>query len=414
MYFIYDLIVSAAWIVIKLVARLSPTISLFVKGRKNVVGTLKKTISQEDDVIWIHAASLGEYEQGLPILEELRSKYPNCKLLLTFFSPSGFEIRKNTAAADIVTYLPLDSQKKVTGFLDAARPKLALFIKYEIWPNYLFQLCERKIPILLVSALFKADQIYFKWYGGFMRNTLTSFYHLYVQNDASKHLLQSIGLENCTVTGDTRFDRVLRILEMDNRLGFMDAFCQNSKCFVAGSTWPEDEKLIVDYINSTTGELKFVIAPHTIKKEAILRLQQGINKPTITYTEHNEEALLSANVLILDTIGILTKVYSYAGIAYVGGGFATGLHNTLEPAVFGIPVVIGPNYSGFLEAEELVALGGMLPVNSKETFTKTLDGLALNSNLRQATGNINSHYIAQKKGATHKIMKGVSNVLQTK
>lgn len=377
------------------------------------MGTLNNGITKKDDVIWIHAASLGEYEQGLPILEALRAIYPRHKLLLTFFSPSGYEIRKNTAAADLVTYLPLDCPKKVTAFLDTARPQLAIFIKYEIWPNYLSALSERKIPILLLSALFKPSQVYFKWYGGFMRNALTAFHHIYVQNEASKHLLHSIGLHHCSVTGDTRLDRVLRILEMDNHLDFMETFCQNGKCFVAGSTWPEDERLIVDYINSAKGDLKFVIAPHTLKKEAILRLQQAIHKPTVIYTERNPEALLAANVLILDTIGILTKVYSYAFIAYVGGGFATGLHNTLEPAVFGIPVIIGPDYSGFLEAEELVALGGILSVNTKETFTKTLDDLALNAHLQDGIGSINSDYITRKKGATREIMKGIAAALQT-
>lgn len=413
MHFIYNLIVFAAWLILKGVAKVNPKISLFVKGRKKVISTLKNAISKEDDVIWIHAASLGEYEQGLPVMEELRLRYPNYKLLLTFFSPSGYEVRKNTPVADIVTYLPLDSQKKVTAFLDTAQPNLAIFIKYEIWPNYLSELNERKIPTLLISALFTANQIYFKWYGQFMRTALASFSHFYVQNDKSKKLLSSIGIENCTITGDTRLDRVLGILETDNRLDFMDEFCQNTKCFVAGSTWPEDENLLVDYINKTTGELKFIIAPHNVKNEHILGLQNSIKKPSLTYSQRNSESLSSANVLIIDTIGILTKIYSYAKIAYVGGGFATGLHNTLEPAVFGIPVIIGPNYAGFLEAEELVALGGILSVETREMFTKTIDDLESNTSSLKKIGKINADYITQNKGATSNIIKDIANALPT-
>lgn len=411
MYFIYTLIVSISWWLLKLVAQMKPKISLFVEGRKQVVTTLKKNISKEDKVIWIHAASLGEYEQGLPIMEQLKIAYPDHKLLLTFFSPSGYEVRKNTSAADIVCYLPMDSLKKVTEFLDFANPKLVIFIKYEIWPNYLRELNKRKIPVLLVSALFKEHQVYFKWYGQFMRKALQSIRHFYVQNDTSKKLLNSIGINNCTVTGDTRLDRVIGILDADNRLDFMDDFCLNTSCFVAGSTWPEDEKLLVDYINTSNKELKFVIAPHNIKNEHIIRLKNAIEKPTLLYTDRRQEKLVATKVLIVDTVGILTKIYSYAAIAYVGGGFETGLHNTLEPAVFGIPVVIGPNYSGFMEAEELVALGGIRSVTTKEEFIAVVDDLASNPNSRTDIGGLNTAYIAKNKGATEKIMMGIHQLL---
>lgn len=396
---------------LKLVAKVNPKISLFVNGRKHILSTLEKRISKKDNVIWIHAASLGEYEQGLPILEQLKLAFPNYTLLLTFFSPSGYEIKKNTKTADIVTYLPLDSQKKVRAFLDAVNPKLAIFIKYEIWPNYLSQLSKRKIPTLLVSALFKPNQIYFKPYGRFMRNALQAFTHFYVQNHNSKKLLSSIGFNNSTVTGDTRLDRVLGILEADNHIDFMDTFSRNTTCFVAGSTWLEDEHFLVDYINSYTGDMKFVIAPHNIKQEHISRLQDSISKPTLKYTELDEKQLLYAQVLIVDTIGILTKIYSYATIAYVGGGFETGLHNTLEPAVFGIPVIIGPNYSGFIEAEELVSLGGVISVTNKEEFIQTVNALALNIRSRNNIGKINADYIAKNKGASLKIMSGIQEVL---
>ena len=411
LYFIYNLIVSTSWFVLKLVGKVNSKISLFVNGRKLTISTLKKNISEKDKVIWIHAASLGEYEQGLPIIEQLKLAYPNYKLLLTFFSPSGYEVRKNTSTADVVTYLPLDSKKKVNQFLDATNPKLAIFIKYEIWPNYLLQLSKRQIPTLLVSALFKSNQIYFKSYGRFMRNALQSFHHFYVQNDSSKKLLSSIEINNATVTGDTRLDRVLGILEADNRLDFMDAFSKNATCFIAGSTWPEDEGFLVDYINSSANEMKFVIAPHNINKEHIIRLENAIHKITVKFTELKPEQLLTATVLIIDTIGILTKIYSYANIAYVGGGFATGLHNTLEPAVFGIPVIIGPNYSDFVEAEELVALGGVISIANKKEFIQSVQALESNISSRNTIGKINADYIAKNKGATSKIMLGIKNIL---
>lgn len=411
LYFIYNLIVSASWFVLKLVGKVNPKISLFVNGRKHSISTLRKNITKKDKVIWIHAASLGEYEQGLPIIEQLKLVYPNYRLVLTFFSPSGYEVRKNTSTADVVTYLPLDSKRKVNEFLDATNPKLAIFIKYEIWPNYLLQLSKGQIPTLLVSALFKSNHIYFKKYGWFMRNTLQSFHHFYVQNNSSKKLLSSIGINNSTVTGDTRLDRVLGILEADNRLDFMDTFSQNAECFVAGSTWPEDENFLVDYINSSANEMKFVLAPHTVNKEHITRLENAIHKPIVKFTELKPKQLLSATVIIIDTIGILTKIYSYANIAYVGGGFATGLHNTLEPAVFGIPVIIGPNYSGFVEAEELVALGGVISVANKKEFIQAVQHLESNLSYKNTIGKINADYIAKNKGATSKIMSGIKNIL---
>jgi 3-deoxy-D-manno-octulosonic-acid transferase len=395
-----------------LAAKVNHKLALFVKGRQQTLETLRKHISDGDQVIWLHAASLGEYEQGLPILEQLRLAFPDYKLLLTFFSPSGFEVKKNTPAADIVTYMPLDTKKKVGEFLGIANPILAIFIKYEIWPNYLAALKQKNIPTVLVSAFFKKEQIYFKWYGGFMRNVLKTFDHFYVQDKNSKILLNSIGCSNCDVTGDTRFDRVSKILNADNCLEFMDTFNTTSHCFIAGSTWPADEKLLVDYINSTDNDLKYVIAPHNIKKEHNMRLKESISKPSLLYSEIEGQNLSDVQVLIVDTIGLLTKIYSYASIAYVGGGFATGLHNTLEPAVFGIPVIIGPNYKGFKEAEDLVTLGGISSVGNKESLTKTINELYHSADNRNMLGQINSAYISKNKGASAKIMNDITKLLK--
>ena len=383
-----------------------------MKGRQRSLETLRKHISSNDQVIWLHAASLGEYEQGLPILEQLRITYPGHKLLLSFFSPSGFEVKKNTPAADVVIYMPLDTKKKVGEFLDVAKPKLVVFIKYEIWPNYLAALKKRAIPTLLISAYFKKEQIYFKWYGGLMRNALKTFNHFYVQDENSKILLNRIGFSNCDVTGDTRFDRVAKILKGNNHLEFMDMFNTTAHCLVAGSTWPADEKLLVNHINTTDTNMKYVIAPHNIIKEHNTRLKESISKPSILYSEIEGQNLSDVKVLIVDTIGILTKIYSYATVAYVGGGFTTGLHNTLEPAVFGIPVIIGPNYKGFKEAEDLISLGGILSINNQEALTKTINELYQSTHHRNMLGNSNAAYISKNKGASAKIMKAITNLLE--
>lgn len=383
-----------------------------MKGREQTLETLKKHISSADNVIWLHAASLGEYEQGLPILERLKFTYPNHKLLLTFFSPSGFEVKKNTLAADVVTYLPMDTKKNVNEFLDIVNPKLVLFIKYDIWPNYLKALNTRHVPTLLVSAIFKKEQIYFKWYGGFMRNCLKAFDKFYVQDENSKSLLSTIGLEHCDVTGDTRFDRVSKILDANNGLEFMDMFHTKSHCFIAGSTWPEDEKLLVGYINKSPSTMKFVLAPHNIKKEHSTRLKASITKATLLYTEIDGQNLTDTQVLIIDTVGILTKIYSYATIAYVGGGFASGLHNTLEPAVFGIPVLIGPKYNGFKEAEDLVALGGIISINTQEELTQKITEFSESTDIVESLGEINSNYISKNTGASAKILNDITKLLE--
>ncbi|CAN0599547.1 unnamed protein product, partial [Ectocarpus sp. 12 AP-2014] len=282
--------------------------------------------SKEDKVIWIHAASLGEFEQGLPVLEQLKLSYPHYKTLLTFFSPSGYEVKKNSKVADVICYLPLDTKNNVKSFIKMAHPDIAIFIKYEIWPNSLAALKKLNTPTFLISALFKKKQSYFKWYGHFMRKALKSFTHIFVQNSMSSDLLKSIGLKNVTVAGDTRFDRVLEITKRKNDLEFMKLFKDEQFCFVAGSTWPEDEKLLIDYINQSKYAIKYVIAPHTMKADHIKKLVSSIDKSVICYSDLNEKVVLKDyDVIIIDTIGLLTKIYSYADIAYVGGGFATGL-----------------------------------------------------------------------------------------
>ncbi|MDP5062838.1 MAG: 3-deoxy-D-manno-octulosonic acid transferase, partial [Maribacter sp.] len=362
MYFLYNLIVICASAILKVLALVNSKLSLFVNGRKETISLIKKSISKDDNVIWIHAASLGEYEQGLPVIEKLKLDYPSYKILLTFFSPSGYEVKKNSKIADVICYLPMDTKRKVNAFLTAAHPDIAIFIKYEIWPNYLSALKKSSTPTFLISALFKEHQIYFQWYGAFMRLSLNKFSHFFVQNEKSKTLLNSVGHTNVTIAGDTRFDRVNEIVERNNELDFMTRFKDGKFCLVAGSTWPEDEKLIIEYINKTTYPIKFVIAPHTIKDNHIQEIIQSLDKKVVRFTTLENSDVEDSEVLIIDTIGLLTKIYSYADMAYVGGGFATGLHNTLEPAVFGIPVIIGPKYDAFAEVEELVDLKGVISI----------------------------------------------------
>jgi len=402
--FTYNLIAHIAWFHLKIAALFSSKLKLFVNGRKEAFTILANAISKSDSVIWMHAASLGEFEQGLPIIERLKDEFPSHKILVTFFSPSGYEVKKNTSAADIVTYLPMDTNQNVKRFISLVNPKLAIFVKYEIWPNYLFELQANQIPTLLVSAIFKKDQIYFKGYGGLLRKALASFTHIFVQNESSKQLLKTIKINNTGISGDTRLDRVSEILERDNSLSFMDKFKKDRLCFVAGSTWPEDEALLINYINHTPKNLKFVLAPHKIKTDQVLGLAGAINKKTALYSKIDENTIGDYEVLIIDNIGMLTKIYSYADIAYVGGGFSTGLHNTLEPAVFGIPVIIGPNYSDFKEAQDLVSLKGILPVKDQWSFDEQLKKLLDSQELLERTGETNADYISKNKGASVQII----------
>jgi 3-deoxy-D-manno-octulosonic-acid transferase len=410
-YFIYNCLVYFAGFFLKIAAFFSPKLKLFVEGRKNVFQYLEENFSDKSDLIWIHTASLGEFEQGLPIIERLKKDYKNATILVTFFSPSGYEIKKNTKGVDLVTYLPLDTLNNAQKFVNLINPKLVIFIKYEIWPNYLSVLNEKNIPTLLVSAIFNEKQLFFKSYGGFMRKSLTAFTHIFVQDVASKKLLNSIHLKNVSISGDTRFDRVLKIVEQDNQLDFMEKFKRNQLCFVAGSTWPEDEAILTSYINTTSENIKFVFAPHTIKKEAIEKLKASVNKNVILYSEIDPKDISQFDVLIIDTIGLLTKVYSYADIAYVGGGFVTGLHNTLEPAVFGIPVLIGPEYKGFKEAEDLVAKKGVISIANLEDFRVQIAQLLNSETYYNETKNINSKYIADHKGATAIIMNYIKDLI---
>lgn len=408
MLFLYNLIILLASQVVKLLALFSPKMKLFVNGRKEVFPILQSKINANDKTIWFHAASLGEYEQGLPVIEKIKEKFPNHKIVVTFFSPSGYEVRKNNTVADATVYLPLDTKLNAKKFIKTINPELVFFIKYEYWPNYLNELKKLQIKTYLISGIFRENQAFFKWYGGFYRNALKTFEYFFVQNESSKKLIQSIGFNNVKISGDTRFDRVVSILERDNSLGFIENFKDNKTTIVIGSSWPKDENLLVNYINNSSDEIKFIIAPHNIKAEQISNLKSQIAKSTVLFSEKSNVDFSNFNVFIIDTIGILTKIYSYADIAYVGGGFGNpGVHNILEPATFGVPIVIGPNYSHFAEATALVHQEGCVSISNQKEFNEAFDNLIFNEDIRHEKGHICSTFVQMNKGATDIILKHI-------
>lgn len=412
MLFLYNIAIKIASLLLPFLSGFVPKIKLFVDGRRVVFAILSQKIKATDQTIWFHAASLGEYEQGLPVMEKIKEKFPSHKIILSFFSPSGYEVRKNNAVADLTVYLPLDTSSNAQQFIELVHPSMVFFIKYEFWPNYLNELKKQQIPCYLVSGIFRENQMFFKWYGTFYREALDAFTYFFVQNEKSKNLLLQIGKTNVAISGDTRFDRVASILDKDNSLDFIAAFKNNTLTLVVGSSWPKDEIFITNYINQNRQKLKFIIAPHNIKKEQIAELKNNISKKTVLYSEYLANPNIELNtydVFIIDSIGILTKIYSYADIAYVGGGFGNpGIHNILEPATFGIPIIVGPNYSHFAEAIALINLGGCIPINNREQLKNTINDLIIDEVNRSERGHICNTFVAMNKGATQVILKGLA------
>ena len=408
MLFLYNLVISIAGFFLKIIALFIPKIKLFVDGRKNVFAILEEKIKPGDKTIWFHSASLGEYEQGLPVIEKIKEKYPAHKIIVTFFSPSGYEVRKNNTIADATVYLPLDTRRNAKQFLKLAHPEMAFFIKYEFWLNYLEELKKNKTPTYLISGIFRDNQMFFKWYGGFYRKALQTFTYFFVQNEYSKEKIKSIGFNNVIVSGDTRFDRVDAILERDNYLDFIATFKNDQPTIIIGSSWPKDEALLIQYINQSSNNFKFIIAPHNIKAEQIANLKNSITKKTVLFSEKEDKSLADYNVFIIDTVGLLTKIYSYGTIAYVGGGFGNpGIHNLLEPATFGLPILIGPNYSNFAEAIELVKIGGCIVISNNDELKHHFDQLLSDENLLSKKSQICKNYIQDNKGATDTIIRTI-------
>ncbi|NND10839.1 MAG: 3-deoxy-D-manno-octulosonic acid transferase, partial [Flavobacteriaceae bacterium] len=366
---------------------------------------IESAISSGDRSLWFHCASLGEYEQGLPVFEEIKKDHPDHKIVLSFFSPSGYEIKKDSSIADVVLYLPLDTPANANKLVNMIQPSLTVFVKNEIWPNYLKALKNKGIKTLLISANFRKDEIHFKWYGGLMRKSLRAFSHIFVQDEDSKTNLKSVGLNDVTISGDTRFDRVNDQLKIDNHVPRIDEFKGDKLCLVAGSTWPEGEALITKYINSTSIDIKFIIAPHNINNKQINQLSNNIKVKSILYSGIDGKDLSDFNVLIIDCIGLLSKLYSFADIAYVGGALGkTGLHNTLEPAIFKVPIVVGTNHEKFPEARNMIAKGGMFEISNPGSLENIFNELAENESFRKKAGEKNLEYIKENQGAVVRIM----------
>ncbi|MCB0445086.1 MAG: glycosyltransferase N-terminal domain-containing protein [Gelidibacter sp.] len=403
---LYDIITSIVNFHLKLIAHFNTKLKLGVDGRAKTFEILNASISKTDKTVWFHCASLGEYEQGLPVFKNIRNDFPSHKIILTFFSPSGYEIRKNTDIADVVVYLPLDTKKNAKLFLEIVHPELTIFVKYDFWPNYLNELKKRQLKAILISAVFRESQSFFKFYGSRMRNALKAFEHIFVQDNASKALLNTIHFSNVSVSGDTRFDRVSDQLKQDNKLPFIEAFKADNLCVVIGSSWPEDEDILIKFINtSSLKNIKYIIAPHNIKPGQIQNLVTKLQPKTVLFSEKENKTLSEYSILIIDTIGILSKIYSYADIAYVGGAIGTtGLHNILEPAVFGVPIIIGNRYDKFPEAFKMIADGGVISISNFETLQSKLNMIIENPSKRAQLGNLNKLFIEKNKGAVVQIM----------
>ncbi len=381
---------------------------LIVKGQWQTFRILKKKIRDDEKYVWFHAASLGEFEQGRPLMERLRREHPEYKILLTFFSPSGYEVRKNYEGADVICYLPFDTPGNVMSFLRLAHPCMAFFIKYEFWNNYLHACHFKNIPVYSVSSIFRENQVFFRWYGKAYGHVLKCITHFFVQNEFSRELLLRKGFSNVTVVGDTRFDRVLDIAKQAKELPIVEQFKQGSRLMVAGSSWGPDEDLIIPYFNEHP-ELKLIIAPHVIKESHLKEIEGKLQRPSIRYTQVSEENITKADCLIIDCFGLLSSIYRYGEIAYVGGGFGSGIHNVPEAAVYGLPVIIGPNNKKFREAQTLLSLGGCFEVQDSATFVETMDRLLLDEKFLRERGQIAGNYIFDNSGASNLVYEAVFN-----
>lgn len=401
---IYNLIIRTYYLLVGLFSTFNSKASLWLRGRRDWEKRLAATINPNYSTVWFHCASLGEFEQGRPLIEAYRQKYPEHKILITFFSPSGYEVRKNYSGADYIFYLPLDTHRNAKRFISIVNPILAVFIKYEFWHHFLNELKNKNIPTYLASAIFRPDQIFFKTYGFWNRRMLYCFNHIFVQNPESQQLIQTIGIENVTVTGDTRFDRVYATAELAEKLPLLHEFCEGSTIIVAGSTWPRDEELLFSYIRNAQPAVKLIIAPHEIDEHRIQVMQRELGISSIRYQKQRDAVDKNARVLIIDAIGYLASAYRYGQIAYVGGGFGIGIHNTLEPAAFGIPVVFGPNYHKFREAKELINQGAGFSISSQRELLLCLDNL-INSpqNIKNA-GLAAKKYVLENIGATQRVL----------
>lgn len=410
MKFLYNFFIKSFRVGLPVLGLFFKRLKIFYQDRKHTSAEFQQFLQRnKNPMIWIHVASLGEYEQVVPVIEALKKHYKKHTYLISFFSDSGYRNKKNKSVGDFETYLPLDTSKQAENFVNLVNPSLAIFVKYDIWPNFLIQLKLKGVPTFLIAARFRPGQIYFKYYGAFFRKALRSFAHIFVQDKASGDLLNSIGFTHWTHSGDTRYDRVSLQLEQNNELEFMDDFVQNHNCMVCGSTWPEDENVLITLINMESMNLKYVIAPHQINPTKIDEFQEKIKKPTIRYSKLLGKDLSHYQVLIIDNIGMLTKIYAYATIAYVGGAMGqTGMHNILEPAAFGVPVFIGPNHKNFPEADALKEFGGLKVVTNKNQLIRNVEQLFRDKDVMENMSQASLKFIKSQKGATAITVKKIT------
>ncbi len=377
-------------------------------GEHDAYHILEGKVDPSARYVWFHAASLGEFEQGRPLIEHIRKEWPEYKVLLTFFSPSGYEVRKDYKGADICCYLPIDTISNARRFLRMVRPEMAFFIKYEFWYNYLHILKHRGVPTYSVSSIFRPDQIFFKWYGRSYRKVLYCFSHFFVQNEKSRELLRQLNIGCVSVVGDTRFDRVLQIKEASKRLPIVEAFVEGTQgVFVAGSSWEPDEDVFIPYFNQHK-EWKLIIAPHVVSEDHLRSIEEKLNRKNIRYSTASAESASAAECLIVDCFGLLSSIYHYGTVAYVGGGFGAGIHNVLEAAVWGIPVIFGPENKHFQEAQELIAAQGGLEITDPRTFDAVMGRLTHDNDFRARSGGQAQEYVKGKAGAMRRIMESIN------
>ncbi|MNK27923.1 3-deoxy-D-manno-octulosonic acid transferase [compost metagenome] len=401
MYWLYNISILIYGLLIKFASLFNVKAKLFVNGRKDFFERIAVKANAIENPIWFHFASLGEFEQGRPVLEKIKSTNPQEKIIVTFFSPSGYEIRKNYALADGIFYLPLDTPTNAKKFIETIKPKMAIFTKYEFWPNYFKALASKKIPLYIISGIFRPNQVFFKWYGGFYRNVLKCVDYFFVQNEESATLLKSIGINNVDISGDTRFDRVFENAQQPKQLPIIEQFCGSDQVLIAGSTWPDDEKLLVD-LATKYPNWKIIIAPHEIHASHISEIEKLFPQAS-KFSELNPKKP-DHQVLIIDNIGMLSSLYQYGKIAYIGGGFGIGIHNTLEAAAFGLPVIFGPNYHKFQEAKDLINIRAAKSIRNTGELVSAFEYFNKNE-----SGKIASSYVAEKKGATDIIIEKISS-----
>ena len=406
MIYLYNFCIAVYALLIRLVAPFNRKARLWCEGRKGLTERLQRAIGDAEHIVWVHSSSLGEFEQGRPIVDYIRAHHPEYKILLTFFSPSGYEMRKNYPNADYVFYIPVDTRRRVRQFLDAVKPEVAIFVKNEFWLNMLAELRRRNIRTYLASAILRRNSIFFNRFGGIWRKALHSFTTLFVQDEGSKALLAEIGVENVVVAGDTRFDRVSAIAEQAEKVEVIEQFKGDKRLFVAGSTWGPDEDILLPLINENP-DIKFVIAPHEMDESRIERLLREVKGGAVRYTQLPSD-FADKQVFVLDTIGLLSRVYGSAEWAYVGGGFGVGIHSTLEAAVYGMPVAFGTNYRKFREACDLIALGAGRSVRRAEELKVWFDELKSDKDYLARLSALAKVYVGQHRGATEKIVNEIA------